>query len=105
MINNAREVFIRVMKRIDWSYSSAGNVNAKIGRRRESEAIVLLRLEDDYVELGTDEDGFNFFLKDDDGTIEVRLGMVAVELGIFHSPLNQVTRFERYRKDNNPAFT
>jgi len=80
-------------------------VDAKIGRRCENGAIVLLRLEDDDVELGTVEDGFNFFLTDHDGTIEVRLGMAAVELSIFHSPFNQVTRFERYRKDTSPAAT
>jgi len=33
-------------------------MDAKIGRRREGGAIVLLRLEDDDVELGTDEEQY-----------------------------------------------
>ncbi len=45
-----REVFLRAMEKdLLIAYCSAGNVDAKIGRRRESGAIVLLRLEDDNV--------------------------------------------------------
>ena len=40
------------------AYCSAGNMDAKIGRRCEGGAIVLLWLEDDDVELGTDEEQY-----------------------------------------------
>ena len=39
-----------------WCYVSAGDVDAEIGRRGESAAVVLLRFEDDDVEFGSEEE-------------------------------------------------